>query len=469
MIYYAYLCTVVFFQVECDMRKKDLTQGSIVGNIVSFSLPYMLASLLQSLYGLADLFVIGRYCGVDATTAVSNGAQVMYFVTVVLIGLAMGPTVRIAYAIGSKNDKMRAEVMGNSITVFLILAVILSVVLFSLTRPIVLLMQTPSEAIEGTTHYLSVCFAGIPFIMAYNVIAAMFRGLGDTRTPMVFVAVACVTNIALDFLLIGAFGMGPLGAAVATILSQALSVFFAIATIRRRNSEEFEMHAEDFRLRCSVLGNLMKIGLPVALQDGFIQVSFILITVIANMRGLDDAAAVGIVEKIIGLLFIVPSAMLATVSAMSAQNIGAGNMSRARRTLHYAICITFGYGLACACVVQVCPEAFMRIFTDNDVVVIEGAGYLRSYAWDCALAGVHFCFSGFFTSCGYALVPFFHNVVSIVTARVPLSYLFSIQYPETLYPMGWAAPIGSVVSIVICVIAYIIMSRRMRVANAMKD
>lgn len=443
------------------MRKKDLTQGGIVGNIVGFSLPYMFASLLQSLYGLADLFVIGRYCGVDATTAVSNGAQVMHFVTVVLIGLAMGPTVRIAYAVGSKNDKMRAVMMGNSITMFMVLSAVLSVVLLLLTNSIVHLMQTPTEAFADTACYLSVCFAGIPFMMAYNVIAAFFRGLGDTRTPMVFVAVACMVNVALDFVLIGAFGMGPFGAAVATVLSQTISVIFAVVAIKRRSSEDFVMHRDDFALRRSILGNLMKIGVPVALQDGLIQVSFILITVIANMRGLDDAAAVGIVEKIIGLLFIVPSAMLATVSAMTAQNMGAGNMARAVRTLHYAICITVGYGLLCACVVQLCPEAFVRIFTDNMVVVAEGAGYLRSYVWDCAIAGVHFCFSGFFTSCGYAMVPFLHNMASIITARVPLSYLFSVQYPGSLYPMGWASPIGSVVSDVICVIAYLIILRKM--------
>lgn len=443
------------------MQKKDLTQGSIVGNIFSFALPYMLASLLQSLYGLADLYVIGRYCGVDATTAVSNGAQVMYFVTVVVIGLAMGTTVRIAHAVGAKDHSMRDRVMGNSITFFLALSVLMSAVLLLLTRPVVEWMQTPAEAVQGTCHYLAVCFAGIPFIVAYNIIASMFRGLGDTRTPMVFVAVACAVNVALDFILIGGAGMGPMGAALATTISQASSVLFAIWAVRRR-MPELRLQRSDFRLRRSVLSHILKIGVPVALQDGFIQVSFILIAVIANMRGLDDAAAVGIVEKFIGLLFIVPSAMLATVSAMSAQNIGAGLMERAHRTLYCAVGITFGFGLLCACIVQLCPEACVGLFTDNEKVMALGAGYLSSYVWDCALAGVHFCFSGFFTSCGLPLVPFCHNVASILTARVPLSYLFSVRYPASLYPMGWAAPIGSVVSIVICLIAYAVLLRKQK-------
>ena len=441
------------------MAKQDLTQGSIVGRIFSFALPYMLASLLQSLYGLADLYVIGRYCGVDATTAVSNGAQVMYFVTVVIIGLAMGTTVRIAHAVGAKDHSMCCRMMGNSITFFLVLSVLMCATLLLLTHPIVGWMQTPTEAVQGSCCYLAVCFAGIPFIVAYNIIASMFRGLGDTRTPMLFVAVACAVNVALDFALIGGAGMGPAGAALATTLSQACSVLFALWAIRHR-MPELRLHRQDFRPRRPVLSHILKIGIPVALQDGFIQVSFILIAVIANMRGLDDAAAVGIVEKFIGLLFIVPSAMLATVSAMAAQNIGAGYMNRARRTLYCATGITFGFGLLSAGIVQLCPESCVSLFTDNERVIALGAGYLSSYVWDCALAGVHFCFSGFFTSCGLPMVPFCHNVVSIVTARVPLSYWFSMRYSTSLYPMGWAAPIGSAVSIVICLVAYAVQLRK---------
>lgn len=444
------------------MKQADLTKGSITGNILRFALPYMLASLLQCLYGLADLYVIGRYCGVDATTAVSNGTQVMYFVTVVIIGVAMGTTVCIAHAVGARDNAMRARVTGNSVTFFMLLSVVLSVVLLLLLHPIVLVMQTPAEAVAGTSQYLLVCFAGIPFIVAYNIIASIFRGMGDTQTPMLFVAVACVVNIALDFVLIGSWDFGPSGAAWATVLSQASSVLFAAFAIRRHWTA-FMLKRSDFILQRVVIGKILKIGVPVSLQDGFIQVSFIVIAVIANTRGLVDAAAVGIVEKFIGLLFIVPSAMLATVSAMAAQNIGAGLALRARQTLFRAMCITFVFGLLCACVVQLCPEACVRLFTDSPQVAIQGAGYLRSYVWDCALAGVHFCFSGFFTACGLTMIPFAHNVVSIVTSRVPLSYLFSKLYPSTLFPMGWAAPIGSGVSVVICVVAYCVLQRKSKI------
>ncbi len=441
------------------MRQNDLTQGSIAGNIFSFALPYMFAYFLQILYGLADLFVIGQYCGVDSTTAVSNGAQVMYFVTVVVIGLAMGTTVRTALAVGAKNKRMTARVVGNSATLFLLLSIVLAAGLMLFTGDIVRLLKTPAESIAGTERYLFVCFAGVPFIVAYNLIASIFRGLGDTRTPMYFVAVACVVNIILDYLFIGYLGLGPMGAALGTTLSQTASVVFAAFAIRRHWTL-FDVKRADLRPQRNVLSALLKTGVPVALQDGFIQVSFIVIAVIANMRGLDDAAAVGIVEKFIGLLFIVPSAMLSTVSAVSAQNIGAGKPHRARQTLWLAMAITFGFGLVCALAVQFVPELAVRLFTANERVVAQGAEYLRSYAWDCALAGVHFCFSGYFTACGYSIVSFCHNVASIVTARVPLAYLFSMQYASTLYPMGWAAPIGSGVSVVICLVAYWFLRKR---------
>lgn len=435
------------------MEGKDLTKGSVVGNILSFSLPYMLAYFLQILYGLADLFVIGQYCGVDSTTAVSNGAQVMYMVTVILIGLAMGTTVLTARSVGAKDAVRTRQIVGNTITMFALLALALMVVLLSLRGWIVGVMDTPAEAVGGMRQYLTVCFVGIPFIIAYNIIASIFRGLGDSRSPMVFVAVACAFNIALDYLFIGYFDLGALGAALGTTLSQMASVCFALCSIRRHHGV-LDVSREDLRLRRAVVGQILKIGLPVAMQDGFIQVSFIAITIIANGRGLVDAAAVGIVEKFIGLVFIVPSAMLSTVSAIAAQNIGASQLDRAVRTMRCAMMITTVYGVVCAVVLQFIPGLAVGIFTDNAQVLAQGSDYLRGYVWDCIFASIHFCFSGFFTACGYSIISFAHNSISIVTARIPLAWLASRLYPDTLYPMGLATCTGSVVSCVICLVAF---------------
>ena len=441
------------------MNGKDLTKGSITGNIMSFSLPYMLAYFLQILYGLADLFVIGQYCGVDDTTAVSNGAQVMYMVTVVLIGLAMGTTVLTAHSIGAKDQPRARLVVGNTVSMFAILALVLMAVLLLLRGWIVGVMDTPHEAVAGMVHYLTVCFIGIPFIIAYNIIASIFRGLGDSRSPMYFVAVACVCNIILDYVFIGGLGLGAMGAALGTTLSQMASVLFALSSIRRHKGV-LDISRDDLRLRKDVVRNILKIGLPIAMQDGFIQISFLAITVIANGRGLVDAAAVGIVEKFIGLVFIVPSAMLSTVSAVSAQCIGAGKSQRAVSTMRTAMLITTVYGVTCAIVLQFVPQLAVGIFTDNADVLSQGSDYLRGYVWDCVFAGIHFCFSGFFTACGYSIISFLHNSVSIITARIPLAWLSSRLYPDTLYPMGLSTCAGSVVSCLICLCAFFWMRRK---------
>lgn len=441
------------------MNGRNLTQGGILGNIVTFSLPYMLAYFLQILYGLADLFVIGQYCGVDSTTAVSNGAQVMYMVTVVLIGLAMGTTVLTARAVGAKDSKQVRVVVGNTVTMFAAVAVVLMVVLLCLRGWIVGVMDTPTEAVSGMEHYLTICFIGIPFIIAYNIIASIFRGLGDSKSPMYFVAVACVVNIILDYVFIGAFGLGPVGAALGTTLSQATSVLFALYSIRR-NKGVLDISRSDLCPDRNVIKRILQIGLPIAMQDGFIQISFLAITVIANGRGLVDAAAVGIVEKFIGLVFIVPSAMLSTVSAISAQNIGADKMPRAKQTMRTAMLIASVYGIVVSVVLQFIPEVAVGLFTKAPQVLAQGCDYLRGYVWDCIFAGIHFCFSGFFTACGYALISFLHNSLSIVCARVPLAWLSSQLYPDTLYPMGLSTCTGSVVSCLICIVAYCWLKRK---------
>ncbi len=441
------------------MNGKDLTQGSIAGNIMTFSLPYMFAYFLQILYGLADLYVIGQYCDVDSTTAVSNGAQVMYLVTVVLIGLAMGTTVLTARAVGAKDNARARIIIGNTITMFAVIAAVLLVFLLCMRSWIVSVMDTPPEAVAGMEHYLTVCFIGIPFIIAYNIIASIFRGLGDSRSPMYFVAVACVVNIALDYLFIGYFGLGAMGAALGTTLSQMASVLFAIGAIRRHRGV-MDLSRSDLRPQKNAVKHILKVGLPIAVQDGFIQVSFLAITVIANQRGLVDAAAVGIVEKFIGLVFIVPSAMLSTVSAISAQNIGAGNTVRARLTMRTAMMITTGYGIVVAIVLQFVPQLAVGIFTDNPQVLAQGADYLRGYVWDCIFAGLHFCFSGFFTACGYSIISFVHNCISIVCARIPLAWLSSTLYPDTLYPMGLSTCTGSMLSCLICLGAYCWMKKQ---------
>ena len=296
---------------------------------------------------MADLFIIGQFNGTESTTAVANGSQVMHMLTVMIVGLAMGSTVIIGRAVGARHKDEIAKTVGNSVTLFMGLSIILTIVLLLLVRPIVLLIQTPAEAIEGSIRYLTICFIGIPFITAYNIIASICRGMGDSKSPMYFIAIACAANIALDYVFMGVLHLGAAGAALGTTLAQTLSVIISLLMTKKQKLG-IKLCKQDFIPSRAVLGEILKIGIPVAIQDGCIQIAFIIITVIANSRGLNDAAAVGIVEKVISALFIVPSSMLATVSALAAQNIGAGNKERALKVFGTVfatdmVCGVFGF------------------------------------------------------------------------------------------------------------------------------
>lgn len=440
--------------------EKNLTTGSVFGNIVYFSLPYLLSYFLQTLYGMADLYIIGQFNGVEHITAVSVGGQVMHMLTVMIVGLAMGSTVSIGKAVGAKHPERASAAIGNTVTLFMGVSVGCMAVLLLLVKPIVSLISTPDEAVAGTVTYLTICFAGIPFITAYNIISSIFRGLGDSKSPMYFIAVSCGVNIALDYLFIGAFGMGTAGAALGTTLSQTISVILALIVIFRQKKMGIKLKKKHFKLQREPMGQILKIGIPVALQDGFIQISFIVITVIANRRGLNDAAAVGIVEKIIGVVFLVPSTMLSTVSALSAQNIGAGKHERAAQTLRYAVYIAVGYGLAVSLITQCIAAPVVGMFTEDAAVILLGKQYLVGYIWDCMFAGVHFAFSGYFCAYGMSGISFLHNFLSIVCVRIPGAFLASKYFADTLFPMGLAAPGGSILSVLVCVTALIWMRRR---------
>ena len=441
--------------------EKNLTTGSVFKNILFFSLPYLLSYFLQTLYGMADLFIIGQFEGVASTTAVSIGSQVMHMLTVMIVGLAMGSTVSIGQAVGAGDRKKAASGIGNTVTLFMCLSVVLTVALLVFVRPVVTIMSTPEAAVPGTVEYLTICFIGIPFITAYNIISSIFRGLGDSKSPMYFIAVACVANIALDYLFMGALHLGPSGAALGTTLSQAVSVIIALVVIRR-HSGALAVKKSDFRPARPVMAKLLRIGVPIAMQDGLIQIAFIIITVIANRRGLNDAAAVGIVEKIISFLFLVPSSMLSTVSALGAQNIGAGKPERARLTLRYAAFIAICFGACMVILMQFAAEPVVSLFTDSAQsdgaeVIRLGGQYMRGYVWDCIFAGVHFSFSGYFCACGRSGLSFLHNISAILLVRVPGVYLTSLFFPDSLFPMGLATSMGSLLSVIICVIAYTVI------------
>lgn len=446
--------------------KKNWTTGSIFKNILYFSLPYLLSYFLQTLYGMADLFIIGQFGNTADSSAVSIGSQVMHMLTVMIVGLAMGSTVMISRQMGENKPAKAAKSVGNTITIFMSLSIVVTVILLLLTKPIVSVMSTPEEAVNGTIKYLIVCFIGIPFISAYNIISSIFRGLGDTKSPMYFIAVACACNIGLDYLFIGACKLGPLGAALGTTISQTISVIVSLIVILKRKTG-IKIQKCDFKLEKSTVSDILKIGVPVAVQDGFIQIAFIIITIFANLRGLDDSSAVGIVEKVISVIFLVPSSMLSAVSALSAQNLGANKERRATLTLWYSMIISVVYGCIMSVIVFFAAQPIVSLFNDNENVALLGGQYLRGYIWDCIFAGLHFCFSGYFCACKKSYISFIHNSLSIVLVRIPCSYFAAKTFTDTLFPMGLAAPLGSVLSVIVCVIAFIVLVKKSKKQKAL--
>ena len=411
---------------------------------------------------MADLFIAGQFNGANVISAVSIGSQVMHMFTVMIVGLAMGGTVLIGQAVGARDSKKVSNVIGNTITLFIIIAIFITFILLVLCRKIVLVVQTPIESIDETVSYLKICFIGIPFIVAYNVISSIYRGLGDSKSPMIFITIACVINIILDYLFMGILGMKASGAAIATVLAQTFSVIISIVFMTKTKNR-INISKTDLILKSKTARSILKIGVPVCCQDGFIQISFMIITVIANRRGVDVAAAVGIVEKIICFLFLVPSTMLSTVSSIVAQNIGAVFFDRAEKTLWLGTSIAAAIGLIFALVFQFAAKPILSLFTSENVVIDLGVQYIKSYVFDCFFAAIHFSFSGYFCAMGKSIISFIHNVISIICVRIPGAYLAAKLYPQTLFPMGMAAPLGSALSAMICVLAFFVCRKKYRI------
>ncbi|SET05460.1 MATE family efflux transporter [[Clostridium] polysaccharolyticum] len=432
-----------------EMEENTLINCSIAKALLFFVRPYLLSCLMQALYGLVDLYVVGLFYPSAITTAVSIGSQVTHMLTVIIVGIAMGTTVKIGNEAGRKDKESIGKTIGATITLFSIIAVCLTLILMLFTKQITFLMLTPEEAAVHTNGYIRICFAGIPFIVAYNVISSIFRGLGDTKHPMYFVGIACFTNICLDFVFAGAFGLGAEGAAIATVCGQAVSVAVSLLMIKKMKMGYF-ISKENLKPDRECVRKILNIGVPIAMQDGFIQISFLVITAIANDRGNTFAAGVGIVEKIICFLFLVPSSFLSAISTITAQNIGAGKPERAVKALRYGLCITVGWGILCACYCQLVPGTLIGLFSKDAEVIFAGCDYLRAYAIDCIFAAIHFCFSGYFCGCEKSTLSFIHNMISIVLIRIPGAYFASLCFPKSLFPMGLAAPAGSLVSTLIC-------------------
>ena len=436
----------------------DFTQGSILKKLVRFMLPVLGALVLQAAYGAVDLLVVGRFGTVSGLSAVSTGSQVLNLVTFVVTQLAMGITVLIARYLGEKHPEQIGAVIGGAAVVFTAISCVLFVVMVGFARPISVLMQAPAEAVDLTASYVRICGGGIFFIVAYNLLSAIFRGLGDSRSPLLFVLVACVVNVFGDLALVAGCGLDAAGAAIATVAAQAVSVLFAVLLLKKRGLP-FSLSRRDFRLNPQCR-KFLSVGLPLALQELLTQVSFLALCAFVNRLGLDASSGYGVASKIVNFAMLVPSALMQSMASFVSQNVGAGNEVRARRSMFTGIAVGLVIGCGVFALVLLKGDALAGCFTTDPAVVQRGYEYLKGFAPETIVTAVLFSMVGYFNGHNQTLWVMVQGLVQTLLVRLPLAYYMSIQPNASLTHIGLTAPTATAVGIVLNVLFFLRQSRR---------
>ena len=438
--------------------KADFTQGSILKKLVAFMIPVLGALILQAAYGAVDLLVVGRFGSTSGLSAVSTGSQVLNLVTFVVTQTAMGITVLIARYLGEKRTEQIGAVIGGAAVVFTIISVILFVVMVGFAHPISVLMQAPEEAVDLTATYVRICGGGIFFIVAYNLLSAIFRGLGDSKSPLLFVLVACVINIFGDLALVAGLHMDAAGAAIATVAAQACSVVFAVILLMKKKMP-FTITRQDFRLnpQCQ---KFLEIGLPLALQEFLTQVSFLALCAFVNRLGLEASSGYGVACKIVNFAMLVPSALMQSMASFVSQNVGAGKIKRAKQSMFTGI----GVGLAVGCLVfalvMLKGDVLAGCFSTDAAVIQNGFAYLRGFAPETLVTAVMFSMVGYFNGNNKTVWVMTQGLIQTLLVRLPFAYIMSIQPNASLTMIGLAAPVSTTVGIILNVGFYLYLNRK---------
>lgn len=440
-------------------NRNDFTQGNILSTLLRFAWPILAAMFLQALYGAVDLLVIGHFGDAAGVSAVATGSQFMQLVTVVTTGLAMGITIAIGQAVGRGSEEDARAAVGNGITVFLIFSAALTVLLLLFTEPVLRLLKTPAEAFAEATAYVRICSCGAVFIVFYNVLASIFRGTGDSRTPLIVVACAAVLNTAGDIYFIGALDMKAAGAALATVISQGVSVGLCVLIIKKKGFR-FTPSRKQLRLKKETAGNIMRLGMPIALQDGLVNISFLVIMAIVNSLGVIPSAGVGVAEKVCAFIMLVLSSFAQSLSAFVAQNFGAGRMERAKGSMLAGMKLSLAAGAVLAFLAFFHGGFFSGLFTSDTEVIAASASYLKAYAIDTLMVSFLFCFVGYFNGCGKTKFVMTQGIIGAFGVRIPVSYFVSRVAGVTLFEIGLATPASTVVQIILCFTFFRLLSRK---------
>lgn len=440
---------------------KNFTEGNIFGPLIKFALPVMLALLLQTMYGAVDLWVVGKFGTVADISGVTTGSQLMSTLTNLISGLSMGLTVLLGQKIGQRKEEEAGDVVGSGICLFAVIALVFTAVMVVFSRQIVTLMNAPEESFEQTLSYFFICTCGMLLIVAYNLIGSVFRGIGDSNTPLIAVAIACVFNVAGDLILVKGFGMGATGAAIATVIAQGLSVLISLMILKHRKLP-FEFSKKSLRFSKNYVVGTLGMGFPIALQSALVGISFLFVTAIVNKMGVVASAAIGVSEKLSGFIMLVPISMMQSLSAFVAQNYGARRMGRARKATYYGMAISFVYGVLAFYFTFFHGDLLAGLFNKDANVVTSTFEYLKAMSIDTLMVPFLFCFIGYFNGCGRTAFSLVQSAIGAFGIRIPLAYIISRSSAATLFNVGLATPTSTVVQIILCAIFFIVLNKKFK-------
>ncbi len=438
---------------------KTFTEGPILGPLVKFTLPILFALFLQSMYGAVDLLVVGKFATSADVSAVSTGSQIMMTMTNVITAFAMGLTIYIGQKIGEGRPQEAGKGVSAGIFFFGVLAVCMTLIMIIFAVPFAGIMQAPPEAFDQTVSYVRICGGGSMVILAYNLIGSIFRGLGDSHTPLITVAIACVCNIFGDLLLCAVFHMGTAGAAWATVAAQLISVILSFVLIRRKTMP-FQVEKKEIRWNGAINKTIVHLGFPLALSNFLVGVSFLVIIAIVNSLGLIASAGVGVGEKVCGFLMLIPLSFLQALAAFIAQNIGAGKTDRARKTLRYGLILSMISGITMFLVTWFHGNILASIFSNDPQVITAATEYLKAYAIDCVCTAVLFCMIGFFNGIGMTRFVMFQDIFGAFCIRIPIAYFMSRKVPVSLFHLGVSTPCSSLIQNIMCIIMFIHVKKK---------
>ena len=439
-------------------EKSDFTKGSILQKLLLFMLPVLGALALQAAYGAVDLLVVGHFGSTSGLSAVSTGSQVLNLVTFVVTQLAMGVTVLIARCLGEQKPKKIPDVIGGATVVFLILSVLLFILMVFFARPISVLMQAPTEAVDLTASYVRICGSGIFFIVAYNMLAAVFRGLGDSKSPLLFVLVACIVNVFGDLFLVAGLHMDAAGAAIATVAAQAVSVVCAVIILLKKDLP-FTIRLRDFRLNDQCRRFLL-IGLPLALQEFLTQLSFLALCAFVNRLGLEASSGYGVACKIVNFAMLIPSSLMQSMASFVSQNIGAGDRKRAKHAMFTGVSVGVIIGCLVFTLVLLKGDLLSGIFTTEPAVIEKGFEYLKGFAPETIATGILFSMVGYFNGSDHTVWVMAQGLIQTLLVRLPLAYYMSNLPNTNLTKIGLSAPVSTAVGVILNICFFLYLSRK---------